>query len=70
MSGWELERMLTLIDENIEINQKRMWREIMDYMRDHEAEAVHQLSTTKNLTVPTSFGPRSISLKELESIAQ
>jgi hypothetical protein len=70
MSGRELERMLTLIDENIAMNDKRIWTEIMDYMRDHEEETVNQLSTTQNLTVPTSFGPRSISLKQLKSITE
>jgi hypothetical protein len=70
MSGRELEQMLTLIDENIEMNDKRVWREIMDYIRDHEEDAVHQLSTTQSLTVPTFIGPRSISLKQLKSITQ
>jgi hypothetical protein len=66
MSGRELESVLTLIDENIETTQKRLWDEVMAYLRDHEDDAVRQLSATRSMVVPTSVGPRSVSLAELE----
>jgi hypothetical protein len=69
MSGRELENRLTLIDRNIESTQRRVWSEVMTYLNDHEDEAVSQLRLTRTVTVPTSVGPRSVSLAELESLA-
>ena len=70
MSGRELEGVLTLIDENIQTTQQRVWNDVMSYLREHEDEAVQQLNDSKAMVVPTSFGPRSVSLAELESWAR
>ncbi len=70
MSGRELEGTLTLIDENIQSTQQRIWDEVMTYLRDHAEDAVKQLSSTRSLVVPTSVGPRTVSLSELESLAR
>ena len=70
MSGRELEGALTLIDQNIQTTQQRVWDDIMSYLRDHEDDVVRQLKESKSMVVPTSFGPRSVSLAELESWAR
>jgi hypothetical protein len=70
MSGRELEGTLTLIDQNIQSTQKRVWDDVMSYLRTHEDEAVEQLNEHQRMVVPTTFGPRTISLQEFESWAK
>ncbi len=70
MSGRELEGALTLIDQNIESTQQRVWDDVMSYLRLHGDEAVRQLTETRQVVVPTSVGPRTVSLSELESFAK
>lgn len=70
MSGRELEGALTLIDQNIQSTQVRVWDDVMAYLRNHEDEAVSQLNEHQYMVVPTSFGPRTISRQEVESWAK
>ncbi len=69
MSGHELEGALTLIDQNIETTQQRVWDDVMTYLRSHHDEAVRQLNETRQVRVPTSIGMRTLSLAELESLS-
>jgi hypothetical protein len=68
MSGRELEGALTLIDHNIQSTQQRVWSDVMVYLRSHSAEVVQQLNEKREVVVPTSVGPRTLSLSELQSL--
>jgi hypothetical protein len=70
MSVQSLQSTLTRIDENIQLTQQKVWDEVMDYLERNPQEAVRQLSTAKRVLVPTSYGERSVSLDELESLSR
>ena len=69
MNGSEIERLLTLIDENIEQNSAARNAEFFRYLGDHRREALEQLRTTGAVVVKTSFGDMSASLEDLRRAA-
>lgn len=69
MNGPEIERLLTLIDQNIAENGAAMNDEFFRYLDDHRAEALEQLRATGVVSVQTSLGNMRVSLQELQHAA-
>jgi hypothetical protein len=67
MNGWELERLLTMIDENIEENEVRLRAEILRFIQNHEDDVVDQLRKKEVARIPTSFGDFALSLVDLRN---
>lgn len=69
MNGKEIERLLTLIDQNIASNRASLSNEFFRYLEGHKADAVEELRSTGGVTVPTAFGRMRFSLQELQQAA-
>ena len=69
MNGREIERLLTLIDENIAQNERRFSDEVFSYLQQNEVEAIRQLRETQQLEVPTTRGRIMFTLQELQAAA-
>lgn len=67
MNGWELERLLKLIDENIEENGVRLRSEIVSFIEKHEDTVLEQLRTEKIARIPTSFGEFLLNIGDLRN---
>jgi hypothetical protein len=67
MNGWELERLLDMIDQNLEENEVRLREEILRFITKHEDDVVDQLHKHKSVTVPTSFGEFVLMLGDLRN---
>ena len=67
MNGWELERLLDMIDQNIEENEARLRAEIVRFIKRHEDDVVDQLNKQKSVTIPTSFGEFVLNLGDLRN---
>ena len=65
MNGWELERLLKLIDENMEENEVRLRSEILRFMKNHEDTVVEQFRRSESARIPTSFGDFLLRLTDL-----
>ncbi len=65
MNGWELERLLTMIDENLEENGVRLRAEILRFMKNHEDAVVEQFRRSASARIPTSFGDFLLRLSDL-----
>jgi hypothetical protein len=70
LNGHDLERVLSLIDENIGDNQTRLRFEIIQFIRNHEDFVVDQLRANESATIPTSAGEITLNLADLrEAVA-
>lgn len=67
MNGWELERLLKLIDENIEENGVRLRSEIVSFIEKHEDTVLEQLRSEKAARIPTSFGEFLLNIGDLRN---
>jgi hypothetical protein len=67
MNGWELERLLDMIDENMEANEVRLRSEILRFIQKHEDAVVTQLNKDKSVKIPTSFGEFILNLGDLRN---
>jgi len=67
MNGWELERLLDMIDENMEANEVRLRSEILRFIQKHEDAVVTQLNKDKSVKIPTSFGEFVLNLGDLRN---
>jgi hypothetical protein len=67
MNGWELERLLKLIDENIEENGVRLRSEIVRFIDKNEATVLEQLRTEEIARIPTSFGEFLLNIGDLRN---
>ncbi len=67
MNGWELERLLDMIDQNIEQNELRLRAEILRFIKKHEDNVVDQLNKQKSVKIPTSFGEFVLNLSDLRN---
>jgi hypothetical protein len=65
MNGWELERLLDMIDENMEANEVRLRAEILRFMQNHEDSVVEQFRSSESARIPTSFGDFLLRLADL-----
>jgi hypothetical protein len=65
MNGWELERLLDMIDENMEANGVRLRAEILRFMKNHEDTVVDQFRRSESVRIPTSFGDFVLHLADL-----
>ena len=70
MNGHDLERVLSLIDENIGDNQTRLRFEIIQFIQNYEDFVVDQLRANESATIPTSAGEITLNLADLrEAVA-
>ncbi len=70
MNGHDLERVLSLIDENIGANQVRLRSEIIQFIQDHEDQVLDQLRMHESASIPTSLGEITLNLSDLrEAVA-
>ena len=67
MNGWELERLLDMIDENMEANEVRLREEILRFIQKHEDAVVDQLKKQRSVKIPTSFGEFVLNLTDLRN---
>lgn len=68
MNGHDLERVLSLIEENIGANQIRLRSEIIRFIQNHEDEVLDQLRSTESATIPTSSGEITLNLADLREV--
>ncbi len=67
MNGHDLERVLSLIDENIGFNQIRLRSEIIRFIQGHEDVVLDQLRAHESAVIPTSFGEIVLDLADLRA---
>lgn len=67
MNGWELRRLLDMIDQNIEENEVRLRGEILRFIKNNEDAVVEQLKKEKSVKIPTSFGEFVLKLGDLRN---
>ena len=56
MSGSDLLKMLSAMDENARDTTERVGSEVVSYIRDHTDEVIQQLRASRVALVPTSIG--------------
>jgi hypothetical protein len=67
MNGWEMRRLLDLVDQNVEENELRLRGEILRFIKNHEDDVVDRLNREKSVTIPTSFGEFVLTLGDLRN---
>lgn len=67
MNGWELGRLLDMIDENMEENEVRLRAEIFRFIKNHEDAVVEQFRLSQSARIPTSFGYFLLRLADLRN---
>jgi hypothetical protein len=67
MNGWELERLLTFIEENIAANEVRLRAEIIRFIQKHEDAVLDQFRAHQSAVIPTSFGEIVLDLADLRA---
>ena len=65
MSGYEVERVLSLINENIGANDVLLRSEVFQFIEDNEDLVLDQLRAHESATIPTSFGKITLNLDDL-----
>ena len=68
MSGIEIERMLKMIDANVDANLQVLRPEILRYISEHEDSILDQLRTQEVISIPTSTGIVTIPKSEIEPV--
>ena len=69
MNGFEIERLLTLIDQNIALTTASRDEEVIEYVKQHEVEVLGNLRRDGHYDVPSSLGTVHLSLDDLEAAA-
>lgn len=69
MNGFEIERLLTLIDQNIALTTASRDEEVIEFVKQHEDEVLGTLRREGYFDVPTSLGVVHLSLHDLEAAA-
>ena len=69
MSGIEIERMLKMIDANLDATSRAVNSEILKYIADHQDDVATELLKLGQVSIPTSVGPIVISRSALEGVA-
>lgn len=73
MNGFELERILSMIDVNVKANRPRLRAEVIRFIQNHEDEVLAQLRAKSEASVPTSLGIVTLRLadvmKAVEAVA-
>ena len=67
MNNFELERVLALIEANVQTNQPRVRSEVMRYIQEHEDDVLQQLRTLRQANVTTSLGTVVLRLADIEA---
>jgi len=67
MNGWEMRRLLDLVDQNVEENELRLRGEILRFIKNHEDDVVDRLNREKSVKIPTSFGEFVLNLGDLRN---
>jgi hypothetical protein len=67
MNGFELERILSLIEANTALNQPLIRTEVLAYVQAHEDEVLEELRAGRVATIRTSVGPIAFRVADLEA---
>jgi hypothetical protein len=67
MSGIEIERMLKMIDANVDANLRIQSAEVLRYISEHEAIVADQLRTQGEASIPTSTGIVTIPMSAIRA---
>lgn len=65
MNGIAIERVLSLIDDNIDLTKA----EVLKYIEEHQHDVIQQLRTTGEARIPTTGGVVIIPMSVLEASA-
>ena len=69
MNGREIENLLRLIDENVASTTAQLDEELIDYVKQHQAEVLAALRSGRQYKIPTSLGPVSLHPDQLTAAA-
>jgi vacuolar-type H+-ATPase subunit H len=69
MNGIQIERVLSLIDSNIDANMSSLHGEILNYLREHVDELAREISEKGYSEIQTHVGPVRISKEDMEPAA-
>ena len=69
MSGVEIERMLKMIDANVDANLQVLQTEVLRYISEHERSVFDELQTNGEASIPTSTGMVTRPMSALKVVA-
>lgn len=68
MNGSELERVLNLIDNNIQSNMESVRGEVLKYLQEHADDLAEQISNKGFGIIQTHIGDVTVSKSDIEAI--